>query len=976
MRYIRPTFGGAILAALLSIMSSPAQAAGEIATSVSIEPLETLSVGADASIVVTLTTQLGGALVVDEPITLTIDGTSRPRRWTDAAGMAIFDLPRDLRPGEHEVVATYAGRTNAFLGATARTVVEIVPYELVVETTPPLPGMVFDVDGTRFQAGPDGVARVGLDRLGVHRLSVVTDAYQHPHQRVEFSRWSNETFGPTIDIRVPLGARLQAGFDVSYQASQVFVDPHGGRVDEDRIEEVVMRSSIGASITNRDGRPRWYKASRTVRRPTGLEQVPIRYTVEKVIVDGANVVNVGQQRFDLEPGDAWPIELLLYSVRMVPNDALFGWPVGEAVLLTFPSGSTTRIEAVDDEFAADGLARGMYSVALADAPGWSPVTPVALSRDQEVRVRVVTYVDVAVVVLLGLSAALGLLHVGRPHLAPAAVAGAKVFASAVRSPKTIGAFVARRRAAARSRLAQPVAVPETAPAAVMTREFVLPPVRTGHLLTAVKVEPVSAHQRATPSPGAVPLAQIMGTSLGKSFPAAGGEAAPPHPPPLAIVAPAVDIPAPVPQRAQSVLVPNIAVAKPLTIEAVTRARRLLARSAATTIVEPSSGSASIRDEPTQPREIGSRDVATAKKRPSGKARRSKDAPKELAPPAGPLAGRKHQPSRKRSPEPSSNESVTEPRKRTPPRADAAVVPGVPKKRAGTTTRANTAPLEPRRYESVTEPQKRTLPPADAAVARTPKKRAGAPTKANLALPKPRGAKGSAGPPASRISESTSTQLTSAQDQLAAAKATKTRGAKPNPVTPRDPRVPKIGAPSKTGAESVGARRAKSRSATNPRSLSEATPDAIAKPGIPEAADHNVSPLPAPSEQTMTPFSATLDPNAPLAPLQGAGSGDGPGVTEMDAPVTAAERIDSSGLLGFSRLEAADPRGNDVETTPSAGYAMRVVPPRSGQPDRQPRPRGAALVCAGCRTPAKPGARFCRRCGGATAVGELERERLS
>ena len=368
MSHLRSLLGGVVVAVVLSSIASPALAVGEVATRISIDPLAAITVGSEASVVVTLTRE-DGVAVVDEPIALTINGDSRPRRWTDVGGVTTFNLPRELPPGQHEIVATYVGRTNAYLGASARIVVDIVPYELAIETVPPLPGMEFEVDGTRFEAGADGVAHVSLDRLGEHTLTAVTSAYRVPGEQVEFSRWGNETFGPTITIRAPFEGALQAGFDVSYQVSLAFTDPHGIPVDHERIDEVTLRSSIGAELRHPDGRPRWYKAVRTIRRPAGLDSVPIRYTIERVIVDGANVVNVGQQRFDVEPGDAWPIDLLLYSVRMVPNDALFGFPVDESIILTHPSGSTTRIEADDGAYSADGLARGLYRVQVADPPG-------------------------------------------------------------------------------------------------------------------------------------------------------------------------------------------------------------------------------------------------------------------------------------------------------------------------------------------------------------------------------------------------------------------------------------------------------------------------------------------------------------------------------------------------------------------------------------------------------------------------------
>ena len=128
----------------------------------------------------------------------------------------------------------------------------------------------------------------------------------------------------------------------------------------------------------------------------------MRYILERVEVDGQNVVNTGQQRYTVEPDDEWEVELLLFTARLMPRDALFGFSVGDAVAVSHPNGEIVRIPAGDGEVTARWLARGIYRVSVPDAPGWSPITPFALSRDQDVALRVITYLDMAVV---GLGAA-------------------------------------------------------------------------------------------------------------------------------------------------------------------------------------------------------------------------------------------------------------------------------------------------------------------------------------------------------------------------------------------------------------------------------------------------------------------------------------------------------------------------------------------------------------------------------------------
>ncbi len=221
------------------------------------------------------------------------------------------------------------------------------------------------------------------------------------------------------------------------------MDPHGIGVDPERVTSFTLRSNVGTVATYPDGQQRWFTTSRTVRRPNGLHSVPVHYILERVDVDGQNVVNNGQQRFLVAPDDEWEVELLLYSVRLMPHDALFGFPVGDAVTLTYPNGESARIPSEDGALTVRWLARGMYRVSVPDAPGWSPVTPVALSRDQEVKLRVITYLDMAVVILAGLGLAVGLLHVGRPHLIPRAAGMARGGVAMLRDPHAVAELLSR-----------------------------------------------------------------------------------------------------------------------------------------------------------------------------------------------------------------------------------------------------------------------------------------------------------------------------------------------------------------------------------------------------------------------------------------------------------------------------------------------------------------------------------------------------
>ena len=74
----------------------------------------------------------------------------------------------------------------------------------------------------------------------------------------------------------------------------------------------------------------------------GLEKRSIAYSVESVMVDGANVVSQAQQRVTPGAGRPLTLDLFLHTVRFTARDVLFGTPAGSGIYLTYPDGRTER----------------------------------------------------------------------------------------------------------------------------------------------------------------------------------------------------------------------------------------------------------------------------------------------------------------------------------------------------------------------------------------------------------------------------------------------------------------------------------------------------------------------------------------------------------------------------------------------------------------------------------------------------------
>jgi len=290
------------------------------------------------------------------------------------------------------------------------------PQVAELQTVPPVPGVTFQIAGQQFVTGADGSAVVMVPQPGTYDLQVITDTYHDPSRRVEFSRWLSESFQPTRQIHMPTKSPVvQVGLDVYMLVGQKFVRPDGAPVDPKRVPEFSIRSLQGDSFTFHDGQPRWIPASRVTRRRSGgLEPVDLLYTITSVMVDGSNVVNKAQQQFFAKPNATWEISLLFYSMRVHSVDALFGFPVGRELRLVLPNGQVNTYP-LDSSGTVEvhSLARGQYHFQITGAAGFSALAPVTLSKDQDINTKVISYIDMLAVLMVGLLIAIGLLAYGR-----------------------------------------------------------------------------------------------------------------------------------------------------------------------------------------------------------------------------------------------------------------------------------------------------------------------------------------------------------------------------------------------------------------------------------------------------------------------------------------------------------------------------------------------------------------------------------
>jgi len=357
-----------------------------------------------------------GLAIPNKTVTFTSNGIILGQTHTDAQGGFQVEIHKDLPAGSYVVTASFKG---AHLLNPASNVIsfKILPATVNVQTVPAVSGITFQMDGQQFVSGPDGMATVDINQAGVYRLSVLLDQYKNPSQQVEFGRWSIESYQPSRDVQVPSDSVIQVGLNIYHKVNLKFVDLDNYPVDLSRIGSISIRSVQGDVFDLKPGETPWLPASRTARRQNGLQETDLLYSINSVIIDGSNVVNSSQQRFYAKLDDTWSISLLLYTLNISVKDGLFAAPVGKSINLVYPDGQNVHFD-LDNAGNAQihTLARGIYHVSLIGVKGLGTSTPVALSRNQAVTMRIITPLDFAISGLTMMGISLGLIFYGRPWL--------------------------------------------------------------------------------------------------------------------------------------------------------------------------------------------------------------------------------------------------------------------------------------------------------------------------------------------------------------------------------------------------------------------------------------------------------------------------------------------------------------------------------------------------------------------------------
>jgi hypothetical protein len=292
---------------------------------------------------------------------------------------------------------------------------------VTVKTVPTVPNMRFKLGDRVMRADSRGRLRLEQDIEVLRRNLKVLKTKRGPDSYAAFARY------------YPAGdATLNATLAFYYRVKPHFINLQGRSVDPAEVSSVSIKGIHGATYKFRGTEAQWVQGNRVVTatkfgRQRGESTGPefrvkeLEYSFTSAIVEGSNVVNAGQQRFLPTRSSDIRVRLLLYSARFKTRDSFFGFPIGSAITLIHPSGRSERYELQKGgQVTLRSLPRGDYEVSVV-GPGFSFTRPVSLSRNQEVDLEVLSYLDVGLVMFVLAAFVFGLPLLGRPYLLGALV---------------------------------------------------------------------------------------------------------------------------------------------------------------------------------------------------------------------------------------------------------------------------------------------------------------------------------------------------------------------------------------------------------------------------------------------------------------------------------------------------------------------------------------------------------------------------
>jgi hypothetical protein len=272
---------------------------------------------------------------------------------------------------------------------------------ILVSTVPPVPLFRFSVGNQAFATGTDGTTLVPPSLCGAP-VAQETQRTVGDGERLRFQRWFG---GP--------GGGYVATFYADYQVTMRYADRHDHPYPARKIDTITLKNSLGVHNELKPGGTRWLLGSRGVRRANGIHVSRVYWTLEDATIGGLGIVNRNQLKFYPDETRDPLAHLLLFDAKVHTFDAFFGLSLGGTKLKLIYPNNRIELHRFDGGGRLDlqNLPRGQYDMVVI-GPGLKMKSPVAITRDQKVDLKVLTYLDLAAVVLFGLLLAGGLFAYG------------------------------------------------------------------------------------------------------------------------------------------------------------------------------------------------------------------------------------------------------------------------------------------------------------------------------------------------------------------------------------------------------------------------------------------------------------------------------------------------------------------------------------------------------------------------------------
>lgn len=264
------------------------------------------------------------------------------------------------------------------------------------QTVPRLADVGLNLDGRTYRTDPSGSITIGT-YVGLHRVGVLPPSMPGG-MTARPDGWLGE-HGIPQEISLTRGMNVEhVSFIVSRPVSVVVTDQAGRLVPAGQVTRVTLSNSLGQRFTMGPDSPRLLLPINGIVHPRpGYVSVPVRYSVLSVLVDGGDVVHRGSQTFRPQTSGTLVIKALIFPLRIRVRDALFGFPIGRAVVLA-PHSGTARTLTLGPGHAVRvaSLPRGGYDL-TARGPGFGLTSVTTVSRPQDAKVLLFSWVDVGTI---------------------------------------------------------------------------------------------------------------------------------------------------------------------------------------------------------------------------------------------------------------------------------------------------------------------------------------------------------------------------------------------------------------------------------------------------------------------------------------------------------------------------------------------------------------------------------------------------